>query len=102
MSPDRVITNGEQMKKRMQLTLDAETHALIMELSELSGMSASALVTSMFQLSRERLESALSNLRDAAQTPADVFDDLVKVMKKNPYRKITTMPRRAKGSLTKD
>jgi hypothetical protein len=87
------------MAKRMQLKLDDKTHALIMELAELSGMSASALVTAMFQMSHYELEQALKNLRIIKNRPAKVFEELVNVMERKHFRRITTTPRRGKGSL---
>ena len=69
------------MSKRMQLKLDDGTYLLIMELSELSGISASSLVASMFYLNRDKLRESVRALRGISGKPADVFDELVEVIR---------------------
>ncbi len=90
----------DTMTKRMQLHLDDTTYSLIKELSEVSGMSASALVTVMFQISSQDLVHALSSIKAMGKRPAHVFDDLVKVLEspRHSYgiKKLST--RRARGS----
>ncbi|MBT3725976.1 MAG: hypothetical protein HOG41_21605 [Gammaproteobacteria bacterium] len=87
------------MSKRMQLKLDDETYALIQELSELSGMSASSLVTVMFQVSRVDLQHLITRIKYLGEKPAHVFDSVVSVLEQQGYSHQGTLSiRRAKNS----
>jgi len=90
------------MTKRMQLHLDEKTYQLIKELSEVSGMSASALVTVMFQISHQDLEHALSSIRAIGQRPARVFDHLVEVLESPRYSYGVTKLSTRRGRGTKE
>ena len=93
-------SGDETMTKRMQLQLDEDTYNLIKELSEVSGMSASALVTVMFQISRQDLERILGSIKSMGNRPAIVFDHLVDVLNspRHSYGVTKLSTRRAKGS----
>ncbi len=95
------LSQGELMSKRMQLKLDDETYELIKELSEVSGMSASSLVTVMFQASRVDLHSIIAKIRDLQIKPKRVFESVLHTLEYNHSGGGPYTPRRAKGTNVK-
>lgn len=68
------------MAKRMQLQLDDETHRLLMEMSEVTGATASSIVVSILRMSRRQIQQSLDNIKDAHYSVDQVFRGLVDMM----------------------
>lgn len=82
------------MTKRMQLQLDDETHRLLMEMSEVTGATASSIVVSILRMSRPQIQRSIDEIRRAGHTVDDVFWGLVDMVqsrdrsgKKAPLRR---------------
>jgi len=89
------------MTKRMQLQLDDDQHALLMELSEKTGVAAASLVKVLLKAAEPQIRGILESVRRAEFNTAYLFEVMQSAVEQVARVDRQELPklRRAKGSL---